>query len=881
MVDSQPMEEEVRGTEMGGMGMKPQKGPTEQAPETQTTPSPAFVMENIDMLRTMIKKQDQQVNARATPKKLVCGSSDEDDLDTSLPRHTPASVMDADESDRTRMVWRRTTIGMIRGCQLVDSAIILKALIEGFQVQRIYVDGGSSSVVMYEHCFQNIGIEMKAKLKESRTPLAGFFGEVNYLIGVIKLNVTMGDLGKLQTVVMEFAVVKSYSSYNVILGRTGMRSLRAVASTIHSMIKFPTANGIAIMITRKETLQECRRMEKAQAPILERKITLPRIQASELEETPIKEKEEIQEQNVKKEQPVKFRRPSSPPRKTKSPRVKNTRKRTISQGCRTEANPRRRKDGKNLRGLRRIHGHKKQTRAGHDKGHQRNIINTQKENMKLNPKKCSFRMEERQFLGYIVTSEGIRANPKKTKAVMNMPFMCNLNQMQRLSAEEAFQAMKKLIIEPPTLTSPMKDEELMVYLSVAYKAVSAVLLVERNERPLPIHYLSRSLQGPEVNYAPLEKLALGLVHDVRHLRRYFQVHTIKVVTDKPINQILNSHEASGRLEKWVVELVAYGITYATRNAIKGQVLTDFLAETLEEDGPTDARATKMDKTSIEGEVPEVRRATMDQVPIVPLDKADTWKLYTDGASNDYGKNYVRKFLRALHPKWRTKVTAIEESKDLTSLSLDELIGCGDPNHLIGECLKPPKDKNQRAFVGGSWSDSGEEDDEKVKDETCLVAHASRNPFNSKIFDVIIESFSPSPIPVEDSDLFIEEIDLFLASDGLIPLGIDSDYSDSEGNNIFLERLLHDDPIPIPDILDSSNVVRILPPLFTYPVTSSILLSSGSEDTIFDPDISNYHFSSFMPSVSHRSGTFMKFNVYPNHLNESLMEILSSTYSPMD
>ncbi|GKF39037.1 hypothetical protein Tco_0119098, partial [Tanacetum coccineum] len=48
----------------------------------------------------------------------------------------------------------------------------------------------------------------------------------------------------------------------------------------------------------------------------------------------------------------------------------------------------------------------------------------------------------------------------------------------------------------------------------------------------------------------------------------------------------------------------------------------------------------------------------------------------------------------------------------------------DPNHLIRECPKPPKDKNQRAFVGGSWSDSGEEDDEKVKDETCLVAQAS-------------------------------------------------------------------------------------------------------------------------------------------------------------
>ncbi|GJY44813.1 retrovirus-related pol polyprotein from transposon TNT 1-94 [Tanacetum coccineum] len=39
--------------------------------------------------------------------------------------------------------------------------------------------------------------------------------------------------------------------------------------------------------------------------------------------------------------------------------------------------------------------------------------------------------------------------------------------------------------------------------------------------------------------------------------------------------------------------------------------------------------------------------------------------------------------------------------------------CGDPNHLIRECLKPPKDKNQMDFVGGSWSDSGEDDDEKA------------------------------------------------------------------------------------------------------------------------------------------------------------------------
>ncbi|GKC37975.1 hypothetical protein Tco_1050359 [Tanacetum coccineum] len=77
----------------------------------------------------------------------------------------------------------------------------------------------------------------------------------------------------------------------------------------------------------------------------------------------------------------------------------------------------------------------------------------------------------------------------------------------------------------------------------------------------------------------------------------------------------------------------------------------------------------------------------------------------------------------------------------------------------------------------------------------------------------------------------------------------------------------------------SYVVWIFLDFLTYPVVPPYLLSCGNEDTIFDPDISIYH--SFMLGISHRSGTFMKFNVYPNHVNESTMEILSSTCSPMD
>nr|GEU71173.1 hypothetical protein [Tanacetum cinerariifolium] len=75
------------------------------------------------------------------------------------------------------------------------------------------------------------------------------------------------------------------------------------------------------------------------------------------------------------------------------------------------------------------------------------------------------------------------------------------------------------------------------------------------------------------------------------------------------------------------------------------------------------------------------------------------------------------------------------------------------------------------------------------------------------------------------------------------------------------------------------VVWIFLPFLTYPVAPPYLLSSGNKDAIFDPSISIYH--SLLSGVSHRSGTFMKFNVYVNHLNESPVEILSSTCSLMD
>ncbi|GJR86059.1 hypothetical protein Tco_0210070 [Tanacetum coccineum] len=65
----------------------------------------------------------------------------------------------------------------------------------------------------------------------------------------------------------------------------------------------------------------------------------------------------------------------------------------------------------------------------------------------------------------------------------------------------------------------------------------------------------------------------------------------------------------------------------------------------------------------------------------------------------------------------------EVSDEDSSSSVSEDEEYGNPSHFIGEYSKPPKNNDQRAFIGGAWSDNGEDEVEKTKDEVCLVAQA--------------------------------------------------------------------------------------------------------------------------------------------------------------
>ncbi|GJY19644.1 reverse transcriptase domain-containing protein [Tanacetum coccineum] len=207
-------------------------------------------------------------------------------------------------------------------------------------------------------------------------------------------------------------------------------------------------------------------------------------------------------------------------------------------------------------------------------------------------------VEEGKFLGYMVTSKGIRANPKKTRILADLQSPRTLKEMQSLAgklaalnrflaksaerslpffntlknitkenkheyrwtieAKEAFQQMKKCIVNLPSLTSSFLKETLYAYLAVLKEAVSSVLLTDRKA---------------------------SNISSIMRLRRYFEAHPVKVITDQPIKHILNRTEASGKLAKYAVELREYNITFEPRNAVKGQVLADFITETPDGESP--------------------------------------------------------------------------------------------------------------------------------------------------------------------------------------------------------------------------------------------------------------------------------------------------------
>nr|GEV21501.1 reverse transcriptase domain-containing protein [Tanacetum cinerariifolium] len=109
--------------------------------------------------------------------------------------------------------------------------MIIEAEIGGHYIHRMCVDGGSSSKILYDHCFNRFHLEVKNQMIPKATPLVEFSGEIIWPLGKISLLVKIGDDEHSTSAWMNFMIVRSLSPYNGIIGRPGIRRIRPADMT--------------------------------------------------------------------------------------------------------------------------------------------------------------------------------------------------------------------------------------------------------------------------------------------------------------------------------------------------------------------------------------------------------------------------------------------------------------------------------------------------------------------------------------------------------------------------------------------------------------------------------------------------------------------------
>ncbi|GJV25369.1 zf-CCHC domain-containing protein [Tanacetum coccineum] len=144
------------------------------------------------------------------------------------------------------------------------------------------------------------------------------------------------------------------------------------------------------------------------------------------------------------------------------------------------------------------------------------------------------------------------------------------------------------------------------------------------------------------------------------------------------------------------------------------------------------RSAFMDQNVDEDPDSEIYRGKKERVKSIALKakkESSDDETSTSGSDDEEYAMAVRNFKKLLKRKGKFVRKPREEKKSFQQRdgkkgkSDRKCFRCGDPNHLIDDCPKPSHNKYQKAFIGGSWSDSENDAEDKTNDETCLMAQS--------------------------------------------------------------------------------------------------------------------------------------------------------------
>eukprot|EP00884_Botryococcus_braunii_P000310 jgi/Botrbrau1/1027/Bobra.0076s0001.1 len=207
--------------------------------------------------------------------------------------------------------------------------------------------------------------------------------------------------------------------------------------------------------------------------------------------------------------------------------------------------------------------------------------------------KCEFAAKQVEYLGHLLTPDGIKVDPRKVAAIQDWPTPCNVSQLRGFLGltqyydtfidhfadvaypmtellkkdvpwtwegpqREAFIALKDLVSSPPCLLMPDLDKPFVVHVDASGFAVGAVLQQDQGQGLQPVAFESRKLQPPERKLAPYDRELLALVHALlkwKHLLlgAKFTVHT----DQQALKYLLTAPVRTSRQERWLTEIMRF------------------------------------------------------------------------------------------------------------------------------------------------------------------------------------------------------------------------------------------------------------------------------------------------------------------------------------
>ena len=211
--------------------------------------------------------------------------------------------------------------------------------------------------------------------------------------------------------------------------------------------------------------------------------------------------------------------------------------------------------------------------------------------LKLKTSKCHLGREKVCYLGFVISPQGVSADPEKTCAVKEFPRPSNIQTLRSFlgltsyyrrfvpcysklaqplhdltkkdvafvwseRCEQAFKELKRRLTEAPILVHPDFTLPFILETDASKEGLGAVLAQRQPDGAVrPIAYASRTLQGAERNYASTHLEALGVVWATQHFRPYLYGHPCTVYTDnQALKSLLNTPHPSGRLARWGLSL---------------------------------------------------------------------------------------------------------------------------------------------------------------------------------------------------------------------------------------------------------------------------------------------------------------------------------------